>query len=96
MDEAGRIRAVAAVHWFAAGRIDADELIDECGIAGERVSQKVLPYPQSQSDDLSGVSEKGSGFDPHVVSGQRRCAHEQGGNETKDIHATLLFSPNDI
>src|SRR5213594_1129803 len=91
MDEAGRIRAVAAVHWFAAGRIDADELIDECGIAGERVSQKVLPYPQSQSDDLSGVSEKGSGFDPHVVSGQRRCAHEQGGNETKDIHATLLF-----
>src|SRR5206468_6027487 len=96
MDEAGRIRAVAAVYWFAACRIDADELIDECGIAGERVSQKVLPYPQSQPDDLSGVSEKGSGLDSYVVSGQRRCADEQGGNETKDIHATLLFWSYDL
>ena len=76
--EARRIGAVAADDRLAAGRILDDELIDERGIARQRIAEEVLPDAQPHADDLAGFRREGRRLDPHVVGGERRAAQRDG------------------
>src|ERR1051325_11908423 len=82
------IATIMSVNRFPAGRIDADELIDERRVSRERVAEKILANTQSQADDRPGVREKGSGLNPHVVSGQRNGAQGKycDDQQTCDFH----------
>ena len=75
--EARRIAAVAADHRLAAVRILDDELIDERGIARQRIAEQVLPDAQSHADDLAGLRREGRRLDPHVVGGAAVSGHQQ-------------------
>ena len=72
--EARRIGAVAADDRLAAGRILDDELIDERGIARQRIAEQILPDAQPHADDLAGLRREGRRLDPHVVGDERRSS----------------------
>ena len=59
-------------------RILDDELIDERGIARQRIAEQVLPDTQPHADDLAGLRREGRRLDPHVVGEERRAAQRDG------------------
>src|SRR5262249_43171850 len=65
--EAGRIRSVMTNERLAAGRIDTDELVNESRVAGDRITEKILPNFQACADDLADLGYERGGLDPHVV-----------------------------
>src|SRR5690242_1233078 len=86
--KAGGITTVVAVNGLASRRVDADELIDQCGIAGKGIAEKVLANAQPQANDCAGIREKGSRLDPHIVSSQWDGGESNQCNEqpTNDFH----------
>ena len=68
--------AITADDRFPAGGIDTDELLDQRRITRNRISEKILPDPQPESDDFSGIRKECGGLNPHVMGSQRRGANE--------------------
>ena len=84
--EARRIGAVAADDRLAAVGIVDDELIDERGIARQRIAEQILPDAQPHADDLAGVRRERRRLDPHVVGGERHAAQDD--DRQHDQHAS--------